>query len=270
MLVTQPANPAETGPNGVKLVAQAEKLEALLWEQVLTCMTKSALPSSALGTGSDLYNGMITQALSSTMFGGIDSAMTQQIVGQLKAGITGTTAAAGSAEAGGTLANTTLQTLSARGGAQMDKAVSYAKSVWPSIKATAASLGVPPVALLAQSALETGWGAATPGNNLFGIKASGGQAATLQRTTEEINGALTATQDRFAAYGSGESCLSAYAALIRRAYPQAVGAGSVAEYAGALVQGGYATDSHYAQKIVDTAQSPMMRSVLQAVEGDSS
>ncbi|MDE3240167.1 MAG: glucosaminidase domain-containing protein [Paracoccaceae bacterium] len=263
MLVTQPANPAATGPDGVKLVAEAEKLEALLWEQVLTCMTKSALPASALGTGSDLYTGMVTQALSSTLFGGTDSTLTQQIVGQLQARAT---AAADTAAPQG---KTTVEALSTRAGGQLDKAVSYARSVWPAIKETAASLGVPPVALLAQSALETGWGASAPGNNLFGIKAIGGEAATVQNTTEEIGGLMTATQDRFAAYDSGTACLTHYAGLIRRAYPQAVGAASVAEYASALVQGGYATDSHYAQKIVDTAQSPMMRSVLQAVEGDT-
>ena len=62
MLVQTEANPAETGTNGVNLVAQAEKLEALLWQQVLTCMTQTATPDGALGTGSDLYNGMVTHA----------------------------------------------------------------------------------------------------------------------------------------------------------------------------------------------------------------
>lgn len=263
MLVTNPADPSETGPQGVKLVAQAEKLEALLWEQVLTCMTKSALPSSSLGTGSELYNGLVTRALASKMFGSTDSGLTKQIVGQLKTELAG--ASSGTA---------TLDALSARaepGGAtdpaRLASAVSFAKSVWPAIKSTAADLKVPPVALLAQSALETGWGASAPGNNLFGIKATAGQASTLQPTKEEVGGILSAAEGRFAAYGSGHDCLSHYAGLIRRVYPQAMGARSVAQYADALAQGGYATDSHYARKIVETAQSPVMQSVLQAVEG---
>ena len=147
--------------------------------------------------------------------------------------------------------------------------MSYAKSVWPAIKATAAKLNVPPEAILAQSALETGWGASTPGNNLFGIKAVGAAAATTESTSEEIGGVLQPTEARFAAYGSS-SALSQYEGLIQRVYPQAMGAGSVAQYAQALASGGYATDSSYAQKIVATARSPLMHSVLSAVEGSSS
>ncbi|GHD98112.1 hypothetical protein U879_11780 [Defluviimonas sp. 20V17] len=268
MLVTSPRNPAETGPQGLKLVAEAEKLEALLWEQVLTSMTRSALPAGSLGTGSQLYNGLATRALASKMFGSTDSGLTRQIVAQLKTEI------GGSGTSSGLQAPSTLQALSAHAGVQgaaalapEARAVSYARAVWPAIKATAASLQVPPVAILAQSALETGWGASTPGNNLFGIKAVGAQAATRAATHEEVGGALTPTEARFAAFGSGADCLTHYAGLIRRVYPQAMGAGSVAQYADALARGGYATDSNYARKIVATAQSPLMQSVLHAVEG---
>ncbi len=53
----------------------------------------------------------------------------------------------------------------------MTQATNFARAVWPQITAGGAALGVPAVAVLAQSALETGWGASAPGNNLFGIKA---------------------------------------------------------------------------------------------------
>ncbi|TMV87866.1 flagellar biosynthesis protein FlgJ [Thioclava sp. BHET1] len=265
MLIASPANPAETGPQGARLAAQAEKMEALLWEQVLTCMTKSALSSGSLGTGADLYNGLATRAMAGSMFGATESRLTGQIVGELKQQIA-------SANTGAD--HSTLSTLAQRETEPgVDKthaqAIAFAKSAWPAIKTQAAALGVPPVALLAQSALETGWGASSPGNNLFGIKATAGQSGTLQNTQEEINGTLEPATASFANYASGSDCVAQYASLIRRAYPDALGAGSVSQYANALANGGYATDSGYAQKIVDLAQSPTMQTVLNAIEGNS-
>ena len=193
--------------------------------------------------------------------------LTQSIVGELKSEMAGKTGT-GTSTAASLSARAETSDQTTTGG--LAQAVSYAKSVWPAIKATAAKLNVPPEAILAQSALETGWGASTPGNNLFGIKAVGAAAATTQSTSEEIGGVLQPTEARFAAYGSSSACLSQYEGLIQRAYPQAMGAGSVAQYAQALASGGYATDSSYAQKIVATARSPLMQSVLSAVEGSSS
>jgi flagellar protein FlgJ len=271
MLVTQGPAAAETGTQGVEMVAQAEKLEALLWQQVLSCMTKTAFSGASLGTGSQLYNGMITRALSDKMFATTSATLTKQIVEQLGGEATQ------DAASGAATATPTLQALAAHPAmlsahpapaGHLDRAIDFAKSVWPAIKSSAAELGVPPVALLAQSALETGWGASTPGNNLFGIKAVHGQSGTLASTKEERDGVMTATQATFADYDSGAHCASAYTGLIRRVYPDAVGTTSVAQYADALMHGGYATDSSYARKIVDTAQSPTMQSVLNVLEGD--
>ena len=46
-----------------------------------------------------------------------------------------------------------------------------------------------------------------------------------------------------------------------------MGQSTVAGFAGALQQSGYATDTNYAAKIVNIAQSPLMAQVLQAVGG---
>src|SRR5690606_36608397 len=53
----------------------------------------------------------------------------------------------------------------------------FVRSIWPHAQRTAAALGVPAKALVAQAALETGWGRRLVGgdgsHNLFGIKATG-------------------------------------------------------------------------------------------------
>src|SRR5690606_14148759 len=55
----------------------------------------------------------------------------------------------------------------------------FVQSIWPQAQKAAAELGVPAKALVAQAALETGWGRRLAGKdasslNLFGIKATGG------------------------------------------------------------------------------------------------
>jgi flagellar protein FlgJ len=129
----------------------------------------------------------------------------------------------------------------------------------------ASSLGVPPVGLLAQAALETGWGNAMPGNNLFGIKAASGQAATSQATHEMINGALIPETASFRDYGSPIACITDYIRLIQSNFQNVIGQKSVASFANALQAGGFATDSNYASKIIMISQSPMMEQILQAV-----
>lgn len=270
MIVTTPTNPANTGPDGIQLAAAAEKLESVLWQDVLSSMTKSAISGSSLGTGSTVYNGIATQALSTSMFGKTDSSLTQEIVDQLKTRLhsAGATPAVPSTSAVlAALPQVQAALTTTADPSVLGRAESYAKAIWPKIKAGAASLDAPPVALLAQSALETGWGASTPGGNLFGIKAVASQSGNVEPTQEDIGGKMLATSASFASYSSSAASISHYVGLIRNSYHGAVGSASVAEYANALAQGGYATDPNYAQEIVSIAQSPIMRSVLQTIEG---
>lgn len=285
MIVTPPSSPSNTGPQGIKMAGAAEQLESVLWQQVLSSMTKTAMGGSALGTGSQLYNGIATHALATTMFGRTDSSLTHEIVDQLKAGSSthnsnsktslAAVAAASSVASGQVSTINALTAMPSVTGVPpadrsfINRAISYAESVWPAIKAGAATLDAPPVALLAQSALETGWGSSAPGNNLFGVKAVPGQAGIVEPTHEDSGGLMLPTSAAFADYSTVGAALSHYVNLIRTEFPNAVGSSSVAQYANALAQGGYATDVQYAQKIVDISQSPIMQSVLQAIKGVS-
>jgi len=144
-------------------------------------------------------------------------------------------------------------------------AADFARAVWPGLVQAAAALGVPPAGLLAQAALETKWGTAAPGNNLFGIKASPGQPATWQPTHEMQAGVMVPTLAAFRSYASVQDSIADYVQEIRGHFPQVLGQGSVAGFAQALAAGGYATDRAYAAKLLNLAHSPLMAAALAAV-----
>ncbi|MBE0489171.1 MAG: flagellar assembly peptidoglycan hydrolase FlgJ [Halomonas sp.] len=121
--------------------------------------------------------------------------------------------------------------------------------------------GVPAELILAQAALETGWGrheiATADGrnsHNLFGIKAgSRWQGPTTEVVTHEyLNGQRTRVTDTFRVYGSFEASFTDYARLIsdNPRYAGVVTAGSAEQAARALQAGGYATDPAYADKLI--------------------
>lgn len=140
----------------------------------------------------------------------------------------------------------------------------FVKMMWPHAQRAGQALGVDPSALVAQAALETGWGRAVPNHssgssfNLFGIKAGSGWAgATASVPTLEFEeGVAVRKVERFRAYDSPADSFNDYARLIGNnpRYENARGAGGdVATFASALQEGGYATDPNYAQKIVAVA-----------------
>lgn len=148
----------------------------------------------------------------------------------------------------------------------------FVRQMLPHAEQAARELGVDPHALLAQAALETGWGKSVPCNaageysfNLFGIKAgSQWSGATVNVPTLEFESGIPVRKvERFRAYASPADSFRDYAALIGGSsrYANARGAGdNVEAFATALQQGGYATDPHYAQKIAAVASEVRARS----------
>jgi flagellar protein FlgJ len=130
-------------------------------------------------------------------------------------------------------------------------------------------LGVSPKVLLAQAALETGWGRSIVGNNIFGIKAgpswSGAEVSAL--THEMEGGQPVWERASFRAYPSLAAAVKDYVALVGGSsrYQAAIGMGEDARgYAQALIEGGYATDADYASKIAALAASPAVAAALSA------
>lgn len=141
----------------------------------------------------------------------------------------------------------------------------FIRDMWPHAKQAAQAIGVDPHALLAQAALETGWGKSVPSTragdssfNLFGIKAgSQWSGGTVSVPTLEVEGGIPVKKvERFRSYESAAASFRDYAKLIANnpRYENARGSGGdVASFAAALQRGGYATDPNYASKIVAVA-----------------
>jgi flagellar protein FlgJ len=152
----------------------------------------------------------------------------------------------------------------------------FVAKVWPHAQKVAAELGVSPRAVVAQAALETGWGRSTLGgagdnaHNYFGIKAGGrwqGEATT-HTTTEFVDGVFRNERASFRAYGSAAESFADYARLLRDnpRYAAARGTGDdIGRFAQALQRGGYATDPGYADKLRAIAQGPTLQRALDAL-----
>ena len=132
----------------------------------------------------------------------------------------------------------------------------------PFAEKAAVALGIQPQALLAQAALETGWGKAQmkmadgkPSFNLFGIKADSrwdGKQANVA-TMEFRDGVAKKERASFRAYESYEDSFNDYANFIfeNRRYQKALrNTENPAAYFNELQQAGYATDPKYAEKIM--------------------
>lgn len=121
--------------------------------------------------------------------------------------------------------------------------------------------GVPAKLIVAQAALETGWGKdklkterGENSYNVFGIKAGGywtGKTTNVA-TTEFVNGVPQRSVEKFRVYDSYDSAFADYARLISNnpRYQGVVNAGSDIAAARAIQQGGYATDPEYANKLI--------------------
>ncbi|MTH46551.1 flagellar assembly peptidoglycan hydrolase FlgJ [Intestinirhabdus alba] len=125
--------------------------------------------------------------------------------------------------------------------------------------------GVPHHLILAQAALESGWGQrqirrenGEPSYNLFGIKASPGWKGPVTEiaTTEYENGVAKKVKAKFRVYRSYLEGLSDYVGLLTRnpRYAAVATAATAEQGAQALQEAGYATDPHYSRKLTGLIQ----------------
>lgn len=138
----------------------------------------------------------------------------------------------------------------------------FVQRLLPHARRAAARLGVAPEVLIAQSALETGWGrhmmadrAGKPSHNLFGIKASGGWSGAAVRvsTLEYRDGVAQRETAAFRGYPDEAASFADYVRLVgdNPRYQKALeNAHSPEGYLRGLQEGGYATDPAYADKIL--------------------
>jgi peptidoglycan hydrolase FlgJ len=144
--------------------------------------------------------------------------------------------------------------------------------------AAANALGVEPRLLLAQAALETGWGAVAPqhvdgkpSNNLFGIKAGSAWRGprVAQWTIEHEDGVATRKREEFRAYGSATDSFADYVHLIGSSprYAAALDRAHDAEaFARAVTAAGYATDPDYAEKWLSIYHGDTLGGALEGLQ----
>jgi flagellar protein FlgJ len=144
----------------------------------------------------------------------------------------------------------------------------FIATMLPMAEKAAERLGIEPRFLVAQAALETGWGKSmirqkdgSNSHNLFGIKATGwkGASATVT-TTEYVNGKATREKAGFRAYDSFEQSFDDFVSLLenndryRTAIQVASNTGDSERFVKELQKAGYATDPQYARKISQIAR----------------
>ncbi|MEN5427671.1 flagellar assembly peptidoglycan hydrolase FlgJ [Stenotrophomonas pennii] len=152
----------------------------------------------------------------------------------------------------------------------------FVAGIWAHAQTAAKELGVDARALVAQAALETGWGKrqithgdGRTSHNLFGIKATGwsGDRATVG-THEYVNGARRNETASFRSYSSPAESFADYVRLLKSnpRYQKALEAGTdVRGFARGLQQAGYATDPSYANKIASIAGGPTIERAVAAI-----
>jgi flagellar protein FlgJ len=244
----------------------AKQFESLFTQLLLKSMreaNRSFGDSMFGGEQGEFYQDMFDDQIAMQLSKGKGLGLADMLIRQLSMASVPGAADASKATAGAPAAAQTSDTASSTPIASSRE--DFIRSMWPHAQQAAREIGVDPHALLAQAALETGWGRSVPcaGNgdcsyNLFGIKAgSQWSGATVNVATLEFESGIPVRKvERFRSYESAADSFRDYAALMRGSarYEDVVGSGSdVASFAAALQRGGYATDPSYAQKVVATA-----------------
>jgi peptidoglycan hydrolase FlgJ len=275
---------APTSPEAIRAVSQ--QVEALFLQMMLKSMRDaSAEEGEADSNETSMYQDMFDKQVALSMSKHTDLGIARLFERQLGG-------KAAEAVPGGAAAHSSLPKMGpAAPGAHADghsgahqtsdavtpqHAAQFVSAVLPTIRRAAVSLGVSPLGLLAQAALETGWGKrmartadGTPSLNMFGIKAGEGWngARAVADTVEFSGGVATPRRTAFRAYGSIEESVNDFANLLSNSprYREAVAAGANAQaYVHGIARSGYATDPEYGNKLNRILNGDTLRAALGA------
>ena len=154
----------------------------------------------------------------------------------------------------------------------------FAQVLLPHAQAASERLGVAPQVLLAQAALETGWGkkiskhaTGESSHNLFNIKADGrwnGKTVSVP-TLEYRDGVAVREVARFRAYDSYAESFEDYVSFIQnssRYQPALAVADDAQSYTQELSAAGYATDPEYANKIMNITNGKPLQDALESIK----
>ena len=238
----------------------AQQFEALMTETLLKTSRQTQFGDDLTGEQGDFYKDLFDQQMAMHLSAGKGLGLADMLVRQLGGAVAGAAPAAASAKAYAQ----TQASAGAGAGWKPKSAQDFVDAVRPHAEKAAAELGVPAKALIAQAALETGWGQHLPqqdggGLNLFGVKAGAGwNGATTARDTAEFrDGQWGSEKASFRSYGSIGAAFDDYVQFLKGnpRYAQALRSGDLQGFAHGLQKAGYATDPQYAQKLLRVANS---------------
>src|SRR3984893_15208512 len=247
-----------TSPQAISAVAG--QVEALFLQMMLKSMRDASmgdeLDGNEMGVYQDMFDKQVALTISQHQDLGIGAILKRQLSGK-------TAPAAPKTAPGGP--STPLPVMA-------QTPAEFVDQVMPAIRRAAASLGVNPLGLLAQAALETGWGQRMPRTsdgsssfNLFGVKVGDEWkgARVIADTMEFSNGVATPRRTAFRAYGSIEESVNDFANLLKNSprYRDVIAAGGNADaYIAGMGKSGYATDPEYANKLNQILRSDILQS----------
>jgi flagellar protein FlgJ len=157
----------------------------------------------------------------------------------------------------------------------------FVSTMLPLAKEAAARIGVDPVMLVAQAALETGWGKSimrsqdgSSSHNLFGIKAMGSWKGAEARaiTSEFRDGKMVKETADFRSYESYSDSFHDLVSLLQNnnRYKEVINSADKPEqFVKELQKAGYATDPDYASKISQIAKQMKSYETYAAAAGSS-
>lgn len=245
----------------------AGQFEALFIQTMMKNMRDTSLAEPIFGQSDqhDMYQEMLDKQFALEMAGGRGIGLSDLLVRQLG----GDGANVSEAEVGDVTPAETESSDPA-----WSKPGQFVRDIWPYAKAAAGMLKVAPEGLLAQAALETGWGKYVMRRpdgglsyNLFGIKASSSWSGptAIKPTIEYRDGVTERHVARFRAYPDIEATFDDYVRVVGT-QPRFDGVRNhgkdTTAFAEALQQSGYATDPAYADKINAILSSDTMRQAL--------
>ena len=257
----------------------AGQFEALFIETMLKNMREASLGDPLFGDSSqhEMYESMLDQQLALEMASGKGIGLAEMLVRQL-----GGEEAVERIRPASSYSLPASPALDATPEPLWKDPESFAREVWPHAEKAAQRLNVAPEAIVAQAALETGWGAHVPQHadgsssfNLFGIKAGKGWGgAQVSKPTLEFEAGVAKPQlAEFRAYDDVGATFDDYSELLTSnpRYASVSNHGEDIEgFARALQSAGYATDPLYADKLRDVAGSETMQRAISSLKiGDS-
>ena len=245
----------------------ARQFESIFTKMMLDSMRSASFGDPMFGSDqADMYQDMMDDQMAIQLSSGRGIGLADMLIRQLGQGAGAVSGARTAADAAAAVHSSRTSGSAQPEGPAVDdeQRRRFVEHILPQARVAAAQLGVDERSVIAQAALETGWGTSQPrddagaSNNLFGIKAGANwNGRSVRSDTSEFTAGIAGRERAaFRAYGNVAESMNDYVRLISDSprYAAALNTGTdVRAFAHALQRGGYATDPQYADKLVAVA-----------------